>query len=202
MLLSITKTFLFVSLMVFSHLSEAFAIDDNSFAAAMCNLDSIVSGNMGKVLASLALISIGIGFFNGKVSWGLLIGVSAGIALMFSAPNLLSVLTGESVYDCSSAESYDVSAGNTIYSPCFIARENDPLVMTAPQGKVWTGVSFASFGLPSSCSLGACHAPNSVSIVAAACVGKSTCTVIGRNSVFGGDPCPGNPKMFHVKLTY
>ena len=41
-----------------------------------------------------------IGFFTGKVSWGLMIGVAAGIAAMFGAPSIVAAITGKSAFDC------------------------------------------------------------------------------------------------------
>jgi alpha-L-rhamnosidase len=45
---------------------------------------------------------------------------------------------------------------------------------------------------------GACDAPNATAVLAAACVGKAACHVDINNSAFGGDPCPGTPKVASV----
>lgn len=74
--------------------------DDNVLVNTMCGVLKIVTGNAGKAFAAFAIISIGIGFFTGKVSWGLMIGVAAGIAAMFGAPSIVSAITGKSAYDC------------------------------------------------------------------------------------------------------
>ena len=74
----------------------------NVLVDTMCQAMKIVTGNAGKAFAAFAIISIGIGFFTGKVSWGLMIGVAAGIAAMFGAPSIVSALTGEGAYDCGS----------------------------------------------------------------------------------------------------
>jgi type IV secretory pathway VirB2 component (pilin) len=60
----------------------------------------IVTGNAGKAFAAFAILSVGIGFFTGKVSWGLMIGVVAGIAAMFGAPSIVSAITGKSSFNC------------------------------------------------------------------------------------------------------
>jgi len=86
-------------------ISEAFAsesVDDNALVDAMCRAFKIVTGNAGKAFAAFAIISVGIGFFTGKVSWGLMIGVAAGIAAMFGAPSIVAVISGDSAVDCSS----------------------------------------------------------------------------------------------------
>lgn len=86
--------------------SDAFATtvtadpDNNILVNTMCNALKIVTGNGGKAFAAFAIISVGIGFFTGKVSWGLLIGVAMGIAAMFGAPTIVAALSGEGAYDC------------------------------------------------------------------------------------------------------
>ena len=84
-------------------MSEAFAsttVNDNKLVTAMCNAFKIVTGNAGKAFAAFAIISVGIGFFTGKVSWGLMIGVAAGIAAMFGAPSIVAVIAGGEAYEC------------------------------------------------------------------------------------------------------
>jgi len=75
-------------------------VDSNVLVDVMCNVLRIVTGNGGKAFAAFAILSVGIGFFTGKVSWGLMIGVAAGIAAMFGANSIVSAITGQSVMDC------------------------------------------------------------------------------------------------------
>jgi type IV secretory pathway VirB2 component (pilin) len=88
--------------------SEAFAtvasdslINTNVLVDVMCNVLRIVTGSGGKAFAAFAILSVGIGFFTGKVSWGLMIGVAAGIGAMFGANTIVSAITGESTMNCS-----------------------------------------------------------------------------------------------------
>lgn len=74
--------------------------DSNILVTTMCNALKIITGSGGKAFAAFAIISVGIGFFTGKVSWGLLIGVAMGIAAMFGAPSIVSAITGKSVFEC------------------------------------------------------------------------------------------------------
>ena len=57
----------------------------------------MITGTGGKTLAAFAIISAGIGFFTGKVSWGLLIGIAAGIGAMFGAPSIVAAISGDTV---------------------------------------------------------------------------------------------------------
>ena len=67
----------------------------NSLTRVMCNALRIVTGSAGKTFAAFAIIAVGIGFFSGKVSWGLMIGVAAGIAAMFGAPSIVAAISGQ-----------------------------------------------------------------------------------------------------------
>ena len=77
--------------------------NSNILVDTMCNAMKLVTGNAGKAFAAFAIISVGIGFFTGKVSWGLMIGVAAGIAAMFGAPTIVAAISGKGSYDCGAA---------------------------------------------------------------------------------------------------
>ena len=74
--------------------------NDNALTSVMCKVLKLVTGTAGKAFAAFAIISVGIGFFTGKVSWGLMVGVAAGIAAMFGAPSIVAAITGESAFNC------------------------------------------------------------------------------------------------------
>jgi type IV secretion system protein VirB2 len=60
----------------------------------LCNVLKFVTGGIGKTIASFIIIGVGLGFFTGKVSWGVLIGVTLGISAMFGAPAIVGAITG------------------------------------------------------------------------------------------------------------
>lgn len=68
--------------------------ETNSLVDAVCRVYLIATGTAGKAFAAVGVISVGIGFFTGKVSWGLMISVAAGIAVFFGAPSIISVISG------------------------------------------------------------------------------------------------------------
>jgi len=70
--------------------------EDNAITRVLCNVYRIVTGKAGKTFAAFAIISAGIGFFTGKLQWGLLIALTLGIAAIFGAPTIISAITGES----------------------------------------------------------------------------------------------------------
>ena len=71
--------------------SAAFAIagTNSPMGSVLCYVVSLVYGNLGRGLATLAVVIIGIGATLGKVSWGLAITVGIGIAVVFNA-NLIA----------------------------------------------------------------------------------------------------------------
>jgi type IV secretory pathway VirB2 component (pilin) len=75
----------------------SFSLSSNSLSRVMCNALRLVTGSAGKTFAAFAIIATGIGFFSGKVSWGLMIGVAAGIATMFGAPSIVAAISGQTV---------------------------------------------------------------------------------------------------------
>ena len=81
----------------FAQLDASASVSSNSLNRVMCNALRIVTGGAGKTFAAFAVIATGIGFFTGKVSWGLMIGVAAGIATMFGASSIVAAISGESV---------------------------------------------------------------------------------------------------------
>ncbi len=76
---------------------EKYDIEQTTFSKSMCNALRVVTGSAGKTFAAFAIIATGIGFFTGKVSWGLMIGVTAGIATMFGAPSIVAAISGQDV---------------------------------------------------------------------------------------------------------
>ena len=74
---------------------SVYNISDQGFSRAMCQALKVVTGSAGKTFAAFAIIATGIGFFTGKVSWGLMIGVTAGIATMFGAPSIVAAISGQ-----------------------------------------------------------------------------------------------------------
>jgi type IV secretory pathway VirB2 component (pilin) len=128
--LSQIKRFLFYTLLcvapisfvvLFLDSSIAFATAPTSegsvFDSSSCNIINLVLGTPGKAFAAFAVISVGIGFFSGKVSWGLLIGVVGGITVMFAAPSIVQLLSGRPMFACESGVIYvNKCEGGTCFS--------------------------------------------------------------------------------------
>jgi type IV secretory pathway VirB2 component (pilin) len=96
--------FLALSLFVLN-VGDAFAVTSTIGSASgsggtmqvvLCNVLKFVTGGIGKTLAAFVIIGVGLGFFSGKVSWGLMIGVTLGISAIFGAPAIIAAVTGSS----------------------------------------------------------------------------------------------------------
>ncbi|MFN5441938.1 MAG: beta strand repeat-containing protein, partial [Flavobacteriia bacterium] len=83
--------------------------------------------------------------------------------------------------------------------------ETGTLTLTAPAGKVFTTVAFASYGTPTGSNgnytIGSCHSTTSTSVMSAAIGQSGTFSVVANNATFG-DPCSTVGKTLAVKLGY
>ena len=64
----------------------ATSVDDNPLSRVLCNVYKITTGNAGKTFCAFAIVAAGVGFFTGKLNWGLLIALVLGISAIFGAP--------------------------------------------------------------------------------------------------------------------
>ena len=65
----------------------AFASD--TIADVLCEVVGWFTGSVGKGIATLAIIIIGVGALMGKVSWGMAIIVGVGVAVIFGAGEIV-----------------------------------------------------------------------------------------------------------------
>lgn len=66
----------------------------NPLGSVLCSIVSWLTGTTGRALATIAIVIIGIGALMGKVSWGMAIIVALGIAIVFGAGQIVSLLGG------------------------------------------------------------------------------------------------------------
>ena len=89
-------------------------------------------------------------------------------------------------------------------SSCLHVSEGLTALPTCSSGVI-SAIEFASYGTPNGgCDPGyqansSCHAEGALSIVAAACLGQTSCTILADNSVFG-DPCIGVEKALAISI--
>ena len=102
------KKLFFLSLFTVLFVGNAYATDD-PMAATLCNVYIFITGSIGKTICAFTIIGVGIGFFTGKVSWGVLIGVALGIASLFGGPAIMQAVTGGSERVCSERTVKDIN---------------------------------------------------------------------------------------------
>ncbi len=71
-----------------------------SFSIMFCNVVNWFNGPIGKGVATLAIIVVGLGSLFGKVSWTMSIVVGVGVALIFGGTTVLSALGGSGDMPC------------------------------------------------------------------------------------------------------
>ena len=64
----------------------------DTIADVLCEVVNWFTGSVGKGIATLAIIIIGVGALMGKVSWGMAIIVGLGVAIVFGAGPLIQDL--------------------------------------------------------------------------------------------------------------
>ena len=88
------KKLFFLSLFTVLFVGAAYATDMDPMQKTLCNVYVFITGGIGKTICAFTIIGVGIGFFTGKVSWGVLIGVALGIASLFGGPAIMQAVTG------------------------------------------------------------------------------------------------------------
>lgn len=73
----------------------ASAASGSTIADVLCTVVAWFTGNVGKGIATLAIIIIGVGALMGKVSWGMAIIVGIGVAVIFGASQIVDDLGGQ-----------------------------------------------------------------------------------------------------------
>jgi type IV secretion system protein VirB2 len=67
-------------------------VDKNKISDILCNVVKLITGNIGKAISVLIIITLAIALFLGKVSWGMAIAVAVGMGIMFGAPGIVSLV--------------------------------------------------------------------------------------------------------------
>ena len=92
--------------LLFAAIAVIMASSDAAFAAAvdaksdvvgqtLCRLVQNLSGGIARGIATIAIFSVGVGLFLGKLNWGIAAATAAGVGIIFSAPKLVAFLSGD-----------------------------------------------------------------------------------------------------------
>ncbi len=60
----------------------------------LCKVVKVLSGSVAKAVAVVALMSVGIGLFMGKVNWGVALTTATGVVVIFGASSIVGFLGG------------------------------------------------------------------------------------------------------------
>ena len=67
--------------------------DLTGMTTIFCNVINEITGTVGKLISVLILISMAIGLFLGKITWGLAIAVMVGMGMLFGATGLVDMIS-------------------------------------------------------------------------------------------------------------
>jgi type IV secretory pathway VirB2 component (pilin) len=101
-----------ITLFIMSFFANVFAdngTDTSGVTTILCQVINLITGGIGQAIAMLMLISLGVGLFLGKVTWGVALCFIVGLALMFSSGPLIAFIAsaqgGTQTTTCSSTSS-------------------------------------------------------------------------------------------------
>ncbi len=92
------KKIMIITLMIFS-MNFLFSTDSRAddagdgIAQVLCNVIAVAQGATGKTIATLVIISMAIGLFLGKITWGVAIAVAVGMGVLFGANTVVSFVS-------------------------------------------------------------------------------------------------------------
>lgn len=67
---------------------------NTAISNALCLIANELTGKIGKGIATVGVVMLGIGLFLGKLSWGLAVAVGIGIAGIFGATTIVNWMSG------------------------------------------------------------------------------------------------------------
>lgn len=92
--------FFAMTAIIISAADSAFAADttdatkNDVIGETLCRLVGNLTGGIARGIATMAIFSVGVGLFLGKLNWGVAAATAAGVGIIFSAPQLVAFLSG------------------------------------------------------------------------------------------------------------
>jgi type IV secretion system protein VirB2 len=97
----------FITALFFSLSVAAADNDPTGIVTIFCNVINQITGGIGKVVSVLILISLAIGLFIGKLTWGVAISVMLGMGILFGAASVVDTIAGTSGGDATAVSLCD-----------------------------------------------------------------------------------------------
>lgn len=85
----ISYSFCLFALLVTIFPEFAFADAPSGISKVLCNVVNQLQGGIGKAIATIGIIVLGIGLFMGKLSWPLAVATAIGIGMIFGAASIV-----------------------------------------------------------------------------------------------------------------
>lgn len=74
--------------------------NDDTIAQTLCIIVKALQGSIGKAIATIAIVVLGVGLFLGKLSWPLAVAIAIGIGLIFGSSEMVTWLSNQSSSGC------------------------------------------------------------------------------------------------------
>lgn len=89
-----------------------------SIVKVLCNVIGIAQGNTGKTISILVVISMAVGLFLGKITWGVAIAVAVGMGILFGANTMVGFISNtgsnpSATNPCTSNDGGNSTGGDT-----------------------------------------------------------------------------------------
>lgn len=86
-------------LLMFGSIGQAYAANpapvggnQNAIEIVLCNVVDALTGPIGRMVGTIAIIALAIGLFLGKLSWGLAVATGIGVAMLLGAATVVNWL--------------------------------------------------------------------------------------------------------------
>jgi type IV secretory pathway VirB2 component (pilin) len=99
-----TFAFMLLALVALSP-DASYAQSADSVEAVICNIVLELQGPVARGVAAFGIIFLGFSLFLGKISWGVALALGIGIAAIFGANEIVSVMVNDDADSCSAKES-------------------------------------------------------------------------------------------------
>ncbi len=108
----------FSAFLAFSDAAMAGEAPTDAIGNALCNIVLALTGNIAKAIATIAIFSVGVSLFMGKMQWGTALAIAAGVVIVFAAPQIVDWISsnGEADDNCGT-ESIGDDDGTTTTTP-------------------------------------------------------------------------------------
>lgn len=89
--------------------------ENSAFDRLFCNILSVFTGPVGKGIATIAIVIVGVGALMGKVTWTVAIIVAMGVAIIFGASSIVTSFSDQGAADTGGSAACSTGGIDTVY---------------------------------------------------------------------------------------